>query len=454
VIGRANVVAAAAGLVAGLIATGPSPAKANAVEIDVRLGQSVIHTSKTDRIYLKLNLKALARKKSEERVPLNVALVLDRSGSMQGARIVAAKEAAKMAIDRLGSEDIVSLVTYNHGVEVVQPAARLTSHRDLKQKIDEIKVDGRTALYAGVKEGATQVRGKLSPHRVNRVILLSDGLANVGPATPRELADLGRELAREGISVTTIGLGLDYNEDLMQRLAAASDGNHAFVEKPESLVKIFNSEFGDALSVAAQDVIITIECRPGFKPVKVMGRTAEIEGNSVKLRLGQLTSMQDRSVVLELEVAKGQSTGEADIANVDVVYTDLDLKERKDTKSIARGRISSSDEEAEASVDKSVMAEVTTQIATERNEQAVELRDKGDVAGARKVLEMNASYLKQRAQELSSGLAAAPAPATRKLMELEKSNRSAAESLDQDKWDKTRKIMREDQHRSKVQQSY
>src|SRR4029453_15765006 len=189
--------------------------------------------------------KSAAAKSRDKRSPVNVALVIDRSGSMTGDRIAATKKGAHVALERLSSDDIVSLVAYNHEVDLLAPAAPVGGSRDkLERAIEKLTADGTTALYAGVKEGGEQVKEFRWDTKVNRVILLSDGLANVGPSSPREVAELGRELASKGISVTTIGLGLEYNEDLMQRLAAARDGNHRFVESPRDFAAIFHRGFG------------------------------------------------------------------------------------------------------------------------------------------------------------------------------------------------------------------
>ena len=220
------------------------------------------------------------------------------------------------------------------------------------------------------------------------------------------------------------------------------------------MARIFNAEFGDVLSIAAQDVIITIQCRVGFKPVRVMGREGSIEGSRVKLKLSHLNGSQEKYVVVELAVARDRSAGDADVAEVEVDYMDLESKARQQTRAPVRGRFSASAEEAEASLDKRVMAEVATQIATEKNEEAVILRDKGDAAGAKRLLESNAVYLREKARQYSSGAAPASAAVAGRLNDLEKKNQEAAESLSAEKWEKTRKSMREDQHRAKVQQSY
>jgi Ca-activated chloride channel family protein len=446
-----------AGLAALCGAILPNPAaRAAEIELGADLGHSVIDRKSRDRVYLRLSLKALAAESSKKRAPINVALVIDRSGSMSGERLAAAKQGAEVALERLGSDDIVSLVAYNHGVDVLQEAGRFGSHRQaLERAIKRLEASGTTALYAGVKEGGEQVKAFRSDVKVNRVVLLSDGLANVGPSTPSELADLGRELASKGISVSTIGLGLEYNEDLMQRLAAASDGNHVFVERPSDLAEIFDREFGDALSIAVRDVTITIECKAGFKPTRILGRDGEISGDKVTVKLSQLQNDNERYVVVELDPpAAGVSGAEAEIAKIGVDYLKLDDGARSTGETLVVARFTDDAKEAEGSINKGVMSQVTEQVATENSEKAVELRDAGDIVGAKRVLEENAGYLNRQKSALGMGAAAAPAASISALDQLEAKNRDAAENLEGESWDKTRKAMRRDQHKSKVQQAY
>lgn len=424
------------------------------IKIEGSLAQSVLSASGKNRVYLRLNLQALQAKARENRPSVNVALVLDRSGSMNGERIEGAKEAARMALTRLGSDDTVALVAYNHGVDVLARAARMRDQDGLERKINDLRADGTTALYAGVVEGGREVETYLSDMKVNRVILMSDGLANVGPSTPKELGELGRKLGSKGISVTTIGLGLEYNEDLMQRLASASDGNHAFAETPRDLVELFNREFGDALSVAAQDIEIEIDLKLGFKPIRILGREGAIKGERVTLRMNQLQQSTDRYVIVELEGDGRAAAGPQEIANIDVRYLDIDKGSRAEATARVEATFSADDELIQRSVNKHVMSEVTAQIATEQSEKAVELRDKGDIVGARKVLEENADYLNKSRGRFSSGAAPAPAAAVKELDGLEKKSREAASSLDGDAWDKTRKAMRYDQYKAKNRQSY
>ena len=429
----------------GLMGT---PAMAD-VQIQADLSQTEILPSGNDRIYLRLSLKGIASIRHERRMPVNIALVLDRSGSMRGMRLARAKEAAAMALDRLGLDDVISIVAYNHKVDVLVSATRARNHSQLKLPIERLTAGGRTALYAGVKEGGRQVREYRQARRVSRVILLSDGLANVGPSKPSELAELGAKLAQDGISVTTIGLGLQYNEDLMTKLALASDGNHAFARTPDDLVRIFNSEFGDVLSVVAQDVVITIDCLPGFRPRRVFGRQATISGSRISMKLNQLYASQEKYVIVELERQSGaasaaQTFGSAPIAGISVDYMGMEKSARIRTQRSVAARYTHSPEAARASVNKHVMAQVVTQIATRRSEKAVSLRDRGDIAGARALLEKNAKYLGRKAAEYKATA----------LKDMERKSREAAKGMSGSAWAGTRKAMRARQHHKKVQQSY
>jgi len=429
-------------LIGGIVTA--SATLAASVNLKADLGQRVITRDHTESIYLSLSLHALVQERGADRTPVNIAIVLDRSGSMKGSRMHAAKRAARMALRQLGSQDVLSLVAYNHEVYTIHPASLLLDSSRLEGRINDHDAKGQTALYAGVQEGARQVREFFSSTRVNRVILLSDGLANVGPKSPRALAHLGQDLGEEGIPVTTIGLGLQYNEDLMSRLALSSDGNHAFAEKPSDLDRIFNAEFRDVLSVAAQDITIQINVRRHFRPVRVLGRSARIDDNTVHLRLNQLYANQEKYLIVELQSEGHTNVGLTDVADLDVSYLDLKSNARQRLNASARVEISIDGKRVEGSVNKSVMTQVTTQIATERNEKAVALRDQGDLAGASQLLQSNAMYLKNKALEY-----AAP-----ELEAMGQKNKTQAENLDDKNWARTRKSMRYDQHRSKVQQSY
>lgn len=420
---------------------------AEKVRISADLAQSVLPEGRNGSVFLRVSLEGVLSEEEGRRVPANVVLVIDKSGSMGGQRIEQAKEAALMAVERLGDEDVLGVVTYSDDATVLSPAGQLRDTAAIRSDIRGIYANGRTALYAGVSQGIRELSDFVDPYKVNRIILLSDGLANVGPSSPQDLQELGIEAAQQGISVTTIGLGLGYNEDLMTQLALASDGNHAFVEHPDDLVDIFNAEFGDVLTAIGGDAEIIIECPDGFEPVRVLGRQARIEGSQVKMKFNQIYGKQQKYVMVELKVDEDRAKGQAEAAKVEVNYTDLASKKRTSASSRAEIRFSGSKDEVKRSVNKEVMAAVATQIATERNEEAVRLRDTGKVEEAKQLLKDNAAYLEEQAESL-------PAEAAAPLNDLSKKNLTDAENLTGSDWVGTRKSMRARQYKDKTQQSY
>ncbi|MCC6448571.1 MAG: VWA domain-containing protein, partial [Chitinophagaceae bacterium] len=143
--------------------------------------------------------------------PLNISLVIDRSGSMRGDKIYNAKNAAKYIIDQLNENDYVSIVIYDDEIDVLQEATHPFNKRAIKQKIDAIKERASTNLMGGAEAGYRQVKRNYNDRYINRVLLLSDGMANAGITNPREINHIIRNHNNnDGITISTFGLGLDY----------------------------------------------------------------------------------------------------------------------------------------------------------------------------------------------------------------------------------------------------
>jgi len=413
------------------------------VVLEVRPAQPVLAAGSPHTTYLKIGLRGLPVEVGR-RAPVNLAVVLDRSGSMQGEKLEQAKAAAIAAIDRLGAEDIVSVVAYDDTVQVLLPATRATDQGAIRRAISRLEAGDTTALFAGVCQGASELRKFLHRGRVNRLILLSDGLANVGPDRPGELAELGASLKKEGITVTTVGLGLDYNEDLMSRLAAASDGSHAFVENARDLARIFDFELGDVLSAVAQQVVVRIECGPGIRPLRVLGREAEIVGRTVTLVLSQVYAEQEKYVLLEVETPPGRLGESRDVASVEISFADLAAGADDRLAAHAGVRFASAEEAARAGSDPDVMVAVVEQVAAEQNLKALALRDEGRIDAAQRLLLDNASYIATNAQELGSA----------ELEALARANRADADNLAPDQWEKQRKQMLDQQNKLQQQRKW
>ncbi|MBN1816732.1 MAG: VWA domain-containing protein [Sedimentisphaerales bacterium] len=404
----------------------------NQLKLEAAVSHPVLLADKQQTAYLRVGLTGFAMDKSSGRAPVNVAIVIDKSGSMSGAKIEQAKEAAIKAVCRLHSEDIVSVVTYDSTVTVVVPATKVSDKDTILAKIRSIQAGGSTALYAGVEKGAQEMRKFLSDNRVNRMVLLSDGLANVGPSSPTDLARLGEKLIKEGISVTTIGIGLGYNEDLMTQLAYKSDGSHYFAEKVDDLAKVFEQEFGRSLSVVAQEVQIDIRCAKGIRPVRLLGREGKIDGQDVSVFINQIYSNHERYVILEVEMPASPDGRICQLAEVKVRYDNMRTRLTDRLSCELQVRFSNSAARVEEHINQVVMADVIRQIATERNELAVTLRDQGKVEEARQMLEMNTKYLYENAVRYNC----------EQLRDYGMANEYDAQNLDEMNWGRQRKIMR------------
>lgn len=415
------------------------------VKLSTNMAAAIMEADKRQTAFLKVSLTGFDVLDKQTRIPANIAIVLDKSGSMRGQKIDYARQAAIHAISKLNKDDIVSVVTYDSQITVLVPATRVTDKSSIDRLIQSIQADGNTALFAGVSKGAAELRKFLSANQVNRVILLSDGLANVGPKSPSELGQLGVSLSKEGISVSTIGLGLGYNEDLMTQLAGFSDGNHAFVEKPADLVKIFQYEFGDVLSVVAQDVNIIIECGDSIRPIRILGRKGDIIGQTVSTRLNQLYSGQEKFILLEVEVPAHKANTEALIASVNIDYNNLYTHARYTLNDSASVTFSRSKKEVEESIDTDAFESSVEQVANEYSKKALKLRDKGDISGAREMLNKSADYLQSSAGKISSERL--------KNQELE-ARQDVLELDDTRNWSRKRKALKEKQYKRSVQQSY
>jgi Ca-activated chloride channel family protein len=432
-------------LLSGLVAL---PAQAREIKLSAELGTPVVEAGQRQKAYLKISLTGFELSGESGRTPANIAIVLDESGSMSGEKIEKAKEAALLAVDLLDDEDILSVISYDDRVRVLVPATRVDDKQAIRKAIRSMQAGGQTALFAGVSKGAREVRKFIDRERVNRIILLSDGQANVGPSSATELGELGMSLGKEGISVTTIGLGVGYNEDLMASLAGYSDGNHAFVEDAADLVKIFNYEFGDVLSVVAQDLIIRIELEDGIKPLRILGRNGEIIGREITTRMNQLYSAQEKYVLLEVEVPEGKANETRDIASVSVSYQNMASNRRADIGDRVRISYTDSDKEVEEALNREVVTITTKQVANEMSKEALRLRDEGKREEAQRVLDSSADFVRSQGAMLG-GAAADELQAFSEEVEAE------AEAITDDRdWNRTRKSIKARQYRQDTQQNY
>lgn len=370
---------------------------ADQLALSVSPVQKTLDADKKGNTWVRVELVGAEQAADEKRAPVNLAIVLDRSGSMGGEKIKRAKEAAINAVGQLGPNDIVSIVAYDSVVTTLVPATKLTDVKSVIEEIRSIEVGGSTALFAGVSKGAAEVRKFSDKEHVNRVILLSDGLANIGPSSAGELASFGESLVKENISVSTFGLGLGYNEDLMSQLASNSGGNHLFVEDAEVLADAFRREFDDVLSVVAQEVDIQVTIPDGIRPVRVLGNNSDIVGQQVVSRLAQVYSQQQRFILIEVEVPASKTGSTRELASVAVAYANMSTNRGDKLSGSSKVNFSDNKSSVSESVDKDVMADVVTLVSSEQTKLATKYLDEGDLIKCQEALQSNVDYLRANA---------------------------------------------------------
>jgi len=418
------------------------------IELRSELANPVVEAGQKQTTFLKVSLKGFSLENANERTPANIAIVLDKSGSMNGEKIQSAKQAARMAVDLLNDNDILSIITYDSTVNVIVPATKVSDKQSIHRAIDKMSANGNTALFAGVSKGAAEIRKFIDKDRVNRVILLSDGQANMGPSSPTELGDLGASLSKDGISVTTIGLGTGYNEDLMANLAGYSDGNHAFVENAADLAKVFKYEFGDVLSVVAQDVEINIRCGNGVRPIRILGRDGTILGQNVRTTMNQLYSDQEKFVLIEVEVPAGRAKEEISVADVSISYQNMQSRQKDNLADNMKIAYSASQEEVKKALNAPVVSTATKQIVNESSKKALKLRDQGLAKEAQAILQESVSFSRSQGALLGG-------EAEEELNSLSDEVAVDADNIvKQEDWNKNRKELKAKQYNVEKQQSY
>ena len=258
----------------------------------------------------------------EGRVPLNLSIVLDRSGSMMGEKLEAAKEAARSLVQRLWPEDVVSVVTYDDEVQVVAIPETGEHQADLPARIAGIECGGTTNLSGGWLKGREFVAAGQRAGEVNRVLILTDGLANVGITDPDKLAGLCRSAAASGITTTTIGFGAGYDEQLLTAMARAGGGNDHYIEHADQAPGVFEEELEGLLSISAQNLTVRIDPTAGNECAQVWHQyPSHAEGEALVLTVGDLYAREPRHVLAEFllkPAAEGEEEAEIDVATFTV----------------------------------------------------------------------------------------------------------------------------------------
>jgi Ca-activated chloride channel family protein len=255
--------------------------------------------------YLRVRIVAPERQRERGRLPLNLALVIDRSGSMSGTKLEKAKEAAIFCVRNLTEADRVAIVTYDDHVRVAAPSLHLTPEvkSRLISEIRAIYTGGSTNLGGGWLTGAQEVAANSDRDGyLSRVILMSDGLANVGIVDPEELARHATELRLRGVSTTTVGIGEDFNEYLLEQMAIKGGGHFYFIESAQQIPDTLQRELGEVLSTCARRVNLRLDLPHGVRGTLMNNYENSRHDKRIEVRLDDIFSGEIRTLAFKLDV--------------------------------------------------------------------------------------------------------------------------------------------------------
>ncbi len=193
------------------------------------------------------------------RTPLNLCLVIDRSGSMEGPPLDYVKQACSHVVDLLSPDDVLSIVTFEETVDVLMPPQRVTNRQAIKDGIARIMPGNTTNLYDGLMLGAQQVMSITDPGRATRLVVLTDGDPTAGIKDHHALVAHAGEIKQRGITSTFLGFGPDYNEELLASMAKRAGGNYYYIPQPELIPEVFRTELEKLMTVVARNLSLTVK---------------------------------------------------------------------------------------------------------------------------------------------------------------------------------------------------
>jgi Ca-activated chloride channel family protein len=327
-----------------------------------------------------------------ERAPVNIALVLDRSGSMGGTKILLAREAAERALQMLRPTDRFSLVVYDDRIDMLVESTPATSEavRNAQRRLHEIGARGSTNLGDGWLRGCEQVAAHTTADAISRTLILTDGLANVGIVDPDELSKHAAGLKERGVSTSTFGVGADFDERLLQAMADNGGGHFYYIERPEQILDLLTSELGDTLDVVARDAALDFSLPAGVQAEVLNAVRTTRSASGLRCELGDLVSNQEVSVVLAVQCPAG--------AIGDRVEIECRVRDRESVLQSAPARVAwtvaSKREDDVQPRDPDVTRQVAELQAEQARRDALEANRRGDFVTARDLVFATAQGLR------------------------------------------------------------
>ena len=330
----------------------------------------------------------------QRRTPLNISIVIDRSGSMQGIKMGYAKKAAKALIDGLEPVDYLSIVIYDNNIDSIQEPVLVTNKELIKSKIDGITPRGATNLWGGTDKGYDFVKKNYKPGYINRVLLISDGLANAGITDSIKIRQMVQKYKDEdGISLSTFGVGLDYNESLMTDMAETGAGNYYFIDHPDNMISQFNKELNGMLNVIAQEAELNIKLPQGVSIQSCYPLRYRQIQDVIIVKLRDLFAEETKAALFKFRIADGVKRPISFITKLS--YTDVMDGLQKSTTNVNQLLPVGNANDYLTHYNQAVIQQTVLFTASENLERAMAQVDMGNYEAANVILQKNKTYLRQ-----------------------------------------------------------
>ncbi len=285
------------------------------IDLTAKLDQTAVVRGSNDDHFVIVEITA-PHETSGPRALADVALVIDTSGSMSGDKIVQARAAAREVVEALGAEDRLSVVRFSSQSTVAVPLTASTRSDRALVAIEGLQATGGTNLYDGLRKGIGTLSASAS--RVNRVVLLSDG----HPDSAAGLVEMARAAIESGTTISTVGLGLGVNAELLYDIGYAGGGTYNFVDQPGQLAQLFATEFNRITHVAARSVEVEVAVAPGVEVLEVYGYHTTITDAGYTAQVGDLHAGQTKKLIARVRLPTA-AAGLRDVADVRAQYTNV-----------------------------------------------------------------------------------------------------------------------------------
>ncbi len=364
----------------GIISTGVSAASAQTargkqiLNLETKLVQNKVLMGSDGLVSMELTLSAqkLPDLPPTEQHPVDLIVVLDRSGSMEGQKIDDARYAIGRLLDRLSGRDRFALISYANNVYTHTPLVEMSlpNVQRLRREVARIQASGGTNLGGGLQRGVNMFTSSAGINRQRKVILISDGLANQGITDPYQLGNIASNGPEHNFSVSTVGVGYDFNEVLMTTIADHGGGNYSFLESPERFAEVFEKECRTARSVAASGTEIRIALPRGVTLVDGGGYPIKMENRNAVIRPGDILSGQQRNFFLTFAVPTSKKQ-HFSLGSITACYRNQGTEQRVQQQTIHSVACVDNENEVLASIDKQAWSRQTVNDAYNKMKEKV-----------------------------------------------------------------------------------